>query len=228
MSFALTPNNPNKDLVKYLNHPEIKSIKLIDDHFEKDGIIKRGIHNTLKKMYYPHYQITKKKRHRKTKLQRKGSSISKGKAIDKHLFDIIKNPKKKYSVRNSSVKALVSYWEDGLEHTLQAAQVPVYIKSLNCCTQADVITQDKEGNLFLWEVKSGFNNRKSQGTLHGLNKVPNNEKNHWQLQLHYTTQGCKDYKLPIKAHQVINVYEEGGNITVKRKKNPTWTKQLWK
>ena len=226
MSFALTPNSPNEHLVRYLNHPEIQSIKHNGEYFTKNGIPKKGIHKVLRKIYYPHYEVQKKRRHRKTKLKRKGSSTTKGKAIDQHIFNIIKNPKKKKSLRNSSVKALISYWEDALHHTIQAAQVPVYIASLNCCTQADVITEDQNGRLFVWEIKSGYNQRKSQGTMYKLKNVPNNEKNHWQLQLHYTSKGLKDYNLPIKASQVINVYEEGSDITVKRKKNPKWCEQL--
>jgi hypothetical protein len=226
-NYALTLNKPNEHLVKYLNHPTIKSIVHTGEYFKMNDVIKKGIHKTLKKMYYPHYKVVAKKRHKKTKLKRKGSSAKKGEAIDKHIFNIIKNPKKKFATRNSSVKALISYWEEGLGHTLQAAQVPVFIKSLNCCTQADVITEDKEGRLFMWEVKSGFNARKSQGNLlRELCNVPNNEKNQWQLQRHYTTEGMKDLGLPIISSQVINVYEEGSGITVKRKSNPKWCQLL--
>jgi hypothetical protein len=225
--FALNPDNPNEDLVKYLNNPFIQSITHNGECFSIDGVIKRGIHKTIKKLYYPHYTVKKKKSFRRTKLQRKGSSTVKGINIDKHIFDLVKKPQKKKSMRNSSVNALLSYW-DTLEHTLQAAQVPVYIQSLNCCTQADVITQDKNGQLFVWEIKSGFNARHSQGTLlHIKERVPNSEKNHWQIQRHYTTQGLLDFGLPIKGSQVINVYEEGKDkVIVKRKKNPTWCKQL--
>ena len=224
--FALTAENPNKNLVSYLKHPVIQSIEHNGSYYTLDGVIKKGIHKVIKKMYYPTYTMKKKKRFSKTKLQRKGSSMAKGIAIDKHIFNLIKQPEKRKSMRNSCVNALLSYW-DTLEHTLQAAQVPVYIQSLNCCTQADVITEDKHGQLFVWEIKSGFNARKSQGLLQKLKNVPNNEKNHWQIQRHYTTQGFKDFELPISASQVINVYEKGkNNVIVKRKKIPSWCEQL--
>ena len=149
--YALTPKSPNEELVKYLNHPIVKSITHTGEYFKLDGQIKRGIHSSLRRIYYPHYQMKVKRNFRRSKLNRKGSSKAKGEAIDKALFNYVIK-KKKTSLRNSCVKALVSYW-DSIGHTIQAAQVPVFIRELDCCTQADIITQDAYKRLFVWEVK---------------------------------------------------------------------------
>jgi len=221
--YALTKTNPNKSLVEYFDNPHIKNLAFNGKAYTMYGKVRSGLIKRLKEIYYPDYRH-KMKKHRKTKLQRKGSSIRIGKSIDKEIFNLINNPKKK--PRNSHTKALVSYWES-IEHTLQAAQVPVFIKKLNCCTQADVITQDKEGRLFLWEVKSGFNNSQKQSLLRNIEAVvPNCEKNHWQLQRHYTTEGLNDFGLNIEGSQIINVYGEKNDMTVKRKKNPIWCQKL--
>ena len=151
--FALTTKSPNKSLVEYLKHPLIQSFAFNGKAYTINGKIKSGLIKRLREVYYPLYKH-KMKKHKKTKLQRKGSSIRIGKTIDKEIFNLIKNPTKS-KPKNDHTKALLSYWES-IGHNLQAAQVPVFIKKLNCCTQADVITQDSENRLYVWEVKVCF------------------------------------------------------------------------
>ena len=216
--FALTSKNPNKQLVKYLENPLISSITHNGKGFEVKGIIKPGLLKTLKRVYYPNFKRKMKQHSRQTKMKRKGSSRSKGIQIDKQLFDYIKKQKQP---RNSYAKTLLKYWES-IGHTLQAAQVPVYISKFDCCTAADVITEDKNKKLYLWEVKSGFNNSQKQGLMNYLKDVDNSVKNHWELQRHYTSKGLVDGGLELEGSQVINVYEQGEHIRVKRRKRPRW------
>lgn len=220
--FALTSKNPNKSLEKYLSNPLVSSITHNGKGFELNGKIKSGLLKTLKKVYYPNFKRKMKQHARQTKLKRKGSSRSKGIQIDKQLFDYIK---KKKQPRNAYAKALLKYWES-IGHNLQAAQVPVHIKKFDCCTAADVITEDKDKKLYLWEVKSGFNNSQKQGLMNYLDNVDNSVKNHWELQRHYTTKGLADYGLELAGSQVINVYEQGDHIRVKRRKRPKWSENI--
>lgn len=217
--YCITPDKPNTKLLAYLNNEVVCSIgQNSEGYYTMNGVVKSGIHKTLKRLYYPHYKVGKKKHHKKTKLKRKGSSKQKGKMIDLAFSKYVMDSKKK-PVRNSSTQAVIEYWKT-LNHTPQATQVPVYIKSLNCCTQADVITEDANGDLYMWEIKSGYNQRKSQGNLRKpYTHIKNNEKNHWQLQRHYTAKGLKESGLPLKGSYVINVYAQGDAFTVKRKKN---------
>jgi hypothetical protein len=183
---------------------------------------KPGLLKILKRVYYPSFVRKIKQHNRESKMKRKGSSRAKGIQIDKQLFEYIKKQKKP---RNSYAKALLQYW-DSIGHTLQASQVPVYIAKFNCCTAADIITEDKDKKLYLWEVKSGFNNSKKQGLLTYLKDVDNSTKNHWELQRHFTSAGMAEKGLELAGSQVINVYEQGNNIRVKRRKRPKWCDQI--
>ena len=73
--------------------------------------------------------------------------------------------------RHAKAKALIAYWENECNHTLQAAQVPTIIDTFQGgvrVTSSDVITEDKEGNLWVWEVKCGYNQSQKQGYLNHL------------------------------------------------------------
>ena len=213
----------------YLKHSIISTIAF--DKKQKSYTVKirgqcgkrPGIHNTLRRKHYPKYKHSK----RKQKTNKKGSSKTQGKSIDHQLNQYIAHGKKP---KHRMVKCLIKYWHS-IGHTLEAAQIPVYIKELDCVTQADIITSDKDGKLWMFEVKSGFppGGSRKKGSLSGIRPlVPNTVYNHWELQRHYTTKGLKALGMPIHESRVIHVYDEHDKkqdkkvVQVKVRKIPKW------
>jgi len=228
--FALTSDNPNKDLVAYLSKPLIKSISFngfkysytVNGHTFYTG----GIHSKIKSIYYPEFEIKLRQYRRKGKgNKKKGSSKKQGILIDKQLKEYVKTGK---TPKNMLAKAVVAYVEDQCKSTIQAAQVPVYVKDFGIITQSDLIIQTPKGELHMLELKSGYNSARAQGTIRGLKDVPNVPKSHWEIQRHFTEKGLRDGGLPIKGSYIINVYQEEKGFVVKKRKNPEWTKQLSK
>jgi len=223
--YAFTKKLPNPALKRYLESEPISSIQFVDTkgnkpYYTMNGKRYGGIHSKLKKMYYPNYQRKKRRFSKSIHRTKKASSKELGKTIDRQLFHFVKKPERK--PKNALALALVEYWTS-IKHTVQAAQVPVYIEDLERVTQADVITEDNFGRLWMWEVKSGFNRAQKQGfLLHFKEEVPNKDSNHWELQRHYTHQGLVKGGLPLFASHVINVYQNGESIEVKKRKVPKW------
>jgi hypothetical protein len=220
--YSLTKKSPNPNLVKYLQKDIIQSVGFNGHMYTYSGGQCGGLISRLKKIYYPDFEV-KKRQYRKSKQNKKGASTKAiGIAIDKQIQSYIKIGKRP---KNQLAVALVEYLEKKCKHTLQAAQVPVFI--MGRITQADLITEDESGNLYMIEVKSGYNQCKPQGFLAKLDNVPNTIKNHWELQRHFTHLGLVKGGLPIKASYVLNVYpEEGKGITVKKRKNPSWVHKI--
>jgi len=227
---SLTPLEPNPALVAYLEKPLIKSIAFngfkysysVNGHTLYTG----GIHSKIKSIYYPDFEIKLRQYRRKGKgNKKKGSTKKQGILIDKELAAYVKSGKKK-KPRNMLSKAVVSYIEDHCKSSIQAAQVPVFIKQFGVVTQADLIIQTPKGELMMLELKSGYNSARAQGTIHGVPDVANTIKNHWEIQRHYTEKGLIEGGLPIKGSYIINVYQEDKGATVKKRKNPDWVKQL--
>ncbi len=231
--YALTSIRPNEDLVRYLQHPIIQSIRHDGEKYSfcptggGARVVRSGLLSKLKKVFYPDFEY-KRRRHRGER-KRKGSSRAQGISLDNQVFAYINGKYKKSALRHRYSKALVQYLEDQIGHTLQAAQVPVYVHHFRCVTQADLITQDKEGRLFVWELKTGYNQCQKQGFLTAIpgETIPNNRKNQWELQRHFTTMGLTDVGLKLSGSQVLNIYDEtDGKITVRRRKRPTWIDKL--
>lgn len=179
-----------------------------------------GVLSKLKKMYYPHWE--RKKGHHRRKgaapKLRKGSTAAQGKAVDKQLTDYVASGKKP---RNAHAKALVEYFLHAKMRPV-AAQVPVYVEMLDRITQADLIVENEYGQLLMFEIKSGYNRTQKQGDLKGLPGVPCRQNEIWELQRHYTHKGLVEGGLPIIGSHVVNVYNEGTVITVKKRKVPQW------
>jgi hypothetical protein len=228
--------NPPAALVKYLDDPLIKSIRL-----EKQGKFSKyyyidpetghmrscgGIHNYLKDLFYPNY-VRKRKNYRTKRVKvhdRKASSKEEGKRMDKAIFDYVKTGKKP---KMEMAKALIAYLEEKLGHAICGAQIPVYLGCLGGrVTQADVVTVDKEGRLYHAEIKCGHNASQKQGDLRGVPGAPNKDHSHWSLQSWYTTRGMREHGLPVHGFFVINVYKEGDAITVRKRANPEWLNRL--
>ncbi len=226
--FAITPNAPNPALVAYTEKPLIKSIGFngfkymytVAGHTFYVG----GIHSKLKSIYYPDFEVKLRQYRRKNGgIKKKASTKRQGIAIDSQLKAYVRTGKKP---RNVLAKAIIAYVEDQCKSTIQGSQVPVFLKQFNIVTQADLIIQSPKGELMMLELKSGYNSARAQGTLRGLPNVPNTIKNQWNLQCHYTEKGLREGGLPIKGSYVINVFQEGDGVTVKKRKNPEWVKTL--
>lgn len=227
--YTLTSIAPNKNLVSYLAKPIIKAIGFKVNHYTIGGKTVGGLIPTLTERYYPRYEAKKRQYKRKgVTRRRKASTRKQGIAIDAQLQAYV-GPQRKRP-RNVLAKAIVAYLEDECGQSIQAAQVPVVVNMGDGdikVTQADLITQDKEGRLYMVEVKSGYNQSRSQGTLSGVpGDVPNNRKTHWELQRHFTHKGLVEGGLPLQASYIVNVYQEGDGVTVKKRKNPKWVELL--
>jgi len=224
--YSITPVSPNKHLVAYLAKPVIKAINFVGNHYTLGGKTVGGLLPTLTSTYYPTYEPKKRQYKRKgVTRHRKASTKKQGIAVDNQLQEYVRSKKRP---RNALAKAIIAYLEDGCNQTIQAAQVPVVIRDFDKVkvSQADIITQDKDGRLYMVEVKTGYNQSRSQGNLEKLADVPNNRKNHWELQRHFTHRGLVAGGLPIEASYIVNAYQEDDKVTVKKRKNPSWVKQL--
>jgi hypothetical protein len=218
--YAIVPKKANKNLLNYVSKPIIKAIAFNGNSYTLNGKCVGGLLPALTKKYYPDY-LQKKRQHRGKRL-RKASTRKQGIAIDNQLEAYVRDGKRP---RNQLAKAIVAYLEDQCGHTIQAAQMPVVIRFFDGIriSQADIITEDSAGRLYMVEVKSGYNQSRSQGVLTDVEgDVDNNRKNHWELQRHYTHRGLVEGGLPIEASYVLNVYQEGKRVTVKKRKNPAW------
>lgn len=226
--YALTKANPNKNLVDYLSNKVIKSIAFNGHAYSYTDALGKprqcgGLLSKLKSIYYPEFEVKKRQYKRKGKKNLKGASTRQiGITIDKQIQAYVKIGKRP---KNLLAVALVEYLEKECKQKIQAAQVPVMVKGLGRVTQADIITEDEAGNLYMVEVKSGYNQRKAQGVLLGTD-VPSSTKNHWELQRHFTHKGLVEGGLNLKASYIVNVYTEGKGITVKKRKNPSWVKMI--
>ncbi len=163
---SLTPLHPNPALVAYLEKPLIKSIGFngfkysysVGEHTFYVG----GIHSKLKSIYYPEFEVKLRQYRRKGKSNKKKASTKKqGILIDRQLKEYVKSGKKK-KPRNLLAQAVVSYIEDHCKSTLQAAQVPVFLKQFGIVTQADLVIQSPKGELLMLELKSGYNSARAQ------------------------------------------------------------------
>lgn len=222
-------NKEHPEITRYLQNPLVASIRYRDPSdpgsgYTYSGGPRAGLKSLLQYHFYPHYQVKKKKHHGKRK--RKASTAKQGITIDRQLMKYIASGK---APTNNLANAIRVYLEDHLHHTLVAAQLPILIQLLGTerITQADLISADSQGRLYLWEVKSGYNQRQRQGELRHLpGSVPNREHEHWELQRHYTHLGATQQGLPIYKSAVLNVFEEEEKIAVHRRSVPRWTERL--
>lgn len=215
----------------YLETEFVKNFKLVGKG-RKKGFCSTmgrlpGIHNTLRKRFYPGYKLKR----RKTKVMNHGSSRKIGTAVDKAITKYDETGK---LPRHRLANLIVRYWTETLGHTVEITQLPVYVSSLSCLTQADVITKDSNGKLFIWEVKTGqpaLRRKKDRTKLRGTNieSVPNN---HAHLQCHYTWKGVRDaLKIPVENAFVVRAWEkhkkgEPVKLCIKAHKQPKWLKSF--
>lgn len=219
----------NPTLLRYVQQRRIQSIRFDEDAkaYHCDQGIRGGLTRILKSLYYPYYKRPKKKgSFRASKRRRRASSKEKGKEIDRQLMEYIrvgKEPKEPLAM------AVKQYLETEMNHTIVACQLPLFVQiaEQERITQADVITMDEKQRLWMWEIKSGWNQAKAQGYFQPLRplKVPNKEHNQWELQRYYTHCGLVESGLPLYRSHVLNVFQEDDHVAIHRRANPKWCKE---
>lgn len=167
-----------------------------------------GLIERIRARHYHHHKRNRSKRNHK-RVAVVGSSSAQGKTVDRQLKRAAEgNPVKKPHPMTARLQA---YWAaEG--HTLVACQVPVRVRDFFLCmTEADALTMDAAGRLWLWEVKTGapVGFHRAQGTLSHVrgDEVPCNGQAIWQLQLHYTRRALEAAGVQICNSRVIQVHE---------------------
>lgn len=227
------------DLAKYLHSPLAQSAtfdpttKAYKYMFAGQQVTCGGLLSTLKYAYYPRYDnTTKKRRHKGAKLI--GSTAKQGKQIDAEIGLIIERRlHKKNKKPHPMTQAILNTLKD-MGQTLQASQVPVPLANNSLkMTQADLITKDAFGKLWLIEIKCGsrigFNRKQKQQThFEGkLREVECNGLNIWHLQLAHTRMALEAQGVPISEARVIQVYKhKEKGLVVKVHEQPKWVKNL--
>lgn len=226
-----TTRGNNRDIERYLSNRRIQSIVFDADtkSYRCDQGKRGGLTSSLKGLYYPYYQrVRKKGKFRATKRRRKASSMKRGKQIDQEIQHYVACGK---VPQDPMALAVVHYLErDKPCHVIEACQLPLFVQvgDQERITQADVITSDEKGRLWMWEIKSGWNQAKAQGYLQQLRplKVPSMDHNHWELQRHYTHKGLVESGLPVYKSHVLNVFEEDDRIVIQKRAVPKWCQSI--
>jgi hypothetical protein len=223
--FTVSPNCTNKALLDYLKLEPVKTSKCALERIfgrkkrkrmytykERDVLHHpKGLTKFLRKTFYKHFQH-KPWRFQKGRVKLASSKLI-GKRVDKEIFNRIsaKKPRGKLAKRppHPMTEALFRYWTArGL--TPVAAQVPVQLPELNVMTQADVIVEDRQGQLWMHEIKTGYcGMRGAQGTFAGqFSNIECTKGNQWDMQRHFTDIALCRRGLPLVGSKVINVYQK--------------------
>ena len=220
-------------LQRYLNGAFVRSVRMEVKYnhptytYVKHGVrcSTSGIHSTLKRMYYPEYTYRK----RRSKTLKKGSNKKEGVKVGKQIERYISKGKKP---SHRFAKHIVKFLERQKQHSIVACEVPVRIDTLQCVTQADILSQDSKGRIWVWELKCGSPNTRAQGKLKSpLHDIGNSRLSHWELQRHFTTLGLIDSGVNVYRSAILQVYDQYNRQTkctqVKVKvRNPAkWAKE---
>jgi hypothetical protein len=202
----------DQSLSNYLNSTFVTSFKL-EKIYNKDmytyirsegepRVQTGGIHSNLKSRYYPKYKY----KHRRTRVLKKGSSKKEGIKVGKQIEAYIVNGKRP---GHRFARKVIKFLEKEKNHTILACEVPVYVSKLGCATQADIITSDPKQRLWMWELKCGSPNTRSQGKLRPpLNSIGNSRLAHWELQRHFTFISLVEGGVNLYKSAVLQVYDE--------------------
>lgn len=190
-------------------------------------VVHCGLLDKVRNRHYLNYRRGKEQNSRKGRTNIKGSSRDLGMRVDRELVAFVAQ-KKNQPLRHPLTAALLRYWFS-LNHRLVAAQLPVRVQSFVCCmTQADILTMDPNGRLWLWEVKTGapigfyLKDKPLQGVRGAA--VPCTGLAVWQLQLAYTRRALiESAQLPIAEARIIQVHEQRkGPLVTKVYELPEW------
>lgn len=221
-------------LESYTNRPEIKSARQEPYKGNKmyvystaDGNTRKcgGLTQYLKKTFYPHQKVTKRRFKRGQTFLKRASSKALGKRVDRDVVKLVvkedpssssasaakkRKRKKKHLALHPYTQQLVRFWEHlGLRPV--AAQLFVPLPNIGKATQADVIVEDvRDGKLWMHEIKTGWVGvTNTKGTFAGeLSHVKYSKGAAWDLQRHYTAQGLIAAGLPIQGSRVVHIYED--------------------
>lgn len=182
--------------------------------FEAHGQIKRGggLLSILERTYYPDYERSTARRSKGTLI--KGSSAKIGKQVDSQIANLVEGriPKRMHKW----AKALKNVFKS-LGHTYQAAQVPVVLEPFwsERMAQADLITKDRNGKLWLWEIKTGMPVafKKNKGVCFKGTDIPCTVLGIWLYQVCFTETALKEAGFPIFQSRVIQVYDKRNSKT---------------
>lgn len=198
-------------------------------------VVVHGMLATLRGRFYPYYRHKTRAQRRLKKSSCKEEGIEVGQSIERYIVHGTP-PKHPFAQR------VIYYLEQKRRHHIVVCELPVYCKALSCTTRADIITTDKHGKLWMWELKCGSPSKSRQGMLRApYNRINNTILNQWELQRHYTTLALRDSGIPIAQSRILQVYHEYDRktrkrlikikqrtpaawIRVKRNKNPSVTK----
>lgn len=182
-----------------------------------------GLTRMLKRHFYAGYRESRSRTHGIRLV--KASSKRQGKTIH---AQIARSLEKKVTKPNPLTKAVLAYLK-GIGHKMQAAEVPTELVGWKKLTQADLITKDIWGNLFVWEVKTGMpiSLTRPQGHFNGLPHVPATKLNTWHLQLAFTRRALELAGVKIKESRILHVYDHKKNgIKVEQYVPPDWAKTV--
>lgn len=241
LDFVLFKVNPrvglNPTLSAYLSSPFCQTVRRQEHNghtyysYELNDKLRSrtgGIHSSLKKKYYPDFEYKKNKgRKRLKKGSNKQEGINVGQQIEAYMVDRSKKPRHRFA------KHVVHFIEQEKGHSLVATEVPVYVDALQCITQADIISQDNKGRLYVWELKCGQPNVGSQGFLRGgLDQIKSTRLNHWELQRHFTTLALEESGVKIHKSYILQVFDHYQRekkekvVRVKARNPAAWTKKV--
>ena len=221
--YAIRANH--RKLTSYVQKKRIRTIRFdetLDSYVCDNGVKRKGLLRSLKYLYYPRYERKLRHGRKRPSHGRYASSRQQGILIDHELSDYVTT---RVMPTHPMASGVVHFLEDVMKHTVEGAQIPliVMVNGKERITQADLISQDARGRLWMWEIKSGWNQAQAQGTLKRIQgAVPNKDHNHWELQRHYTHQGLVKCGLAIYKSHVLNVFQEHRHIVVQRRSVPKW------
>jgi hypothetical protein len=220
MAFIVTKNlaDVSASLKSYINQEAVRTSKfdrkLRQYTYMKNGLLhkSKGLTNYLRKTFYSHFKISKRRHTKETQGRnlKKSSSKRLGKLVDRQIGNLISGRKlRKGTQWHPLTLAIARHWEaTGVKPV--ASQLPVQIPSLGIMTQADVIVQDNQGNLYMHEIKTGsvaLNIVK--GTFQPpFQKIPCTKAAQWDLQRHFTDMALRQQGLEITSSKVIHAYEK--------------------
>ncbi len=233
--FSVIPY-PHPSIAAHIETPFVKTVTFNEEHkrfrYEQHGrpVEATGLKFLIEIKYHKHYKRNRSKR-RGTNIV--GSSSKEGTRVDDQIAmwtagQQVKRPNK-LAVR------FWRYWKEN-GHTVQAAQLPVQIPLYDKVTQADVITMDRNGKLWLWECKCGapVGAANKQGVFEnivdvdGKTPVPCTQYMIWQLQLHFTKLALIAAGIPIAESRVLQIhaYRDTTELAVYEREPPPWIGQL--
>ncbi len=198
---ALTGHERNKD-VGMRRFPIGKTGKRTSVCFTHHRRVSPGLHRTIQKRWFPKYRVVKK--------QGGCSSRAIGSRVDQQLLEYARTgriPKRP----NKYTKIAIDFFRKN-KIKLQEGQVMIASDEKGFATAIDLIGVRTEGvtrpQFFLIEIKTGYSvgATRSQGTLAApLDKVPNTQQAHHQLQL-LTMDELLQREYRVTVHRAIVLY----------------------